>query len=233
MPTKLGLSPEQIERCRRPGAPGRRRACARRPSSTRRWRPSARSCVCSASTAWTPTRSRFPTAWSSPSRRPASSPAGRGALDGQRPGAGSAASVAEAAALLADPEKAAALAEHPRWREAVAPARRGDARADPRQPGRARAPAGLAPPGRAPAALRHRRHRQHPRGRRPGRGRRPRRRPVHRGHPLDGAVAARPRALRRDDVRASAARSPPRRTSASCARRSTPSSPRSAATCAW
>ena len=79
-------------------------------------------------------------------------------------------------------------------------ARRVDARAGARQPRRARAAPGEPPSGRAAPPLRHRRDRQHPRGRGPGRGRGAGRRAVHRRHPLDRAVAARPRALRGDDL---------------------------------
>ena len=89
----------------------------------------------------------------------------------------------------------------PGWRDAVAPLVEGTLETDPPQPRRARAPDRRASARGAPPALRDRRDRQHPRGRRPGRRGRPRRGPVHRGHPFDRAVAPRPRSLRRDDRR--------------------------------
>ena len=123
---------------------------------------------------------------------------GAARVDGQRPRR-RAADAAEAAARLSrTAEPAAAQASIPLARGGRA-ARRGDARAGPRQPDRARAPSRGPASGRAAPPLRHRRDRQHPRGRRPGRGCRASRGAVHRGHPLDRAVAARPRPLRRDD----------------------------------
>jgi hypothetical protein len=81
--------------------------------------------------------------------------------------------------------------------------------------------AGRLPQDAAAAALRDRGQRQHLRGphRRGGRGRG--RRADRRGHPLDRPVAARLRARTAPRPKASAAPTPRKRTSASCARRST------------
>ena len=197
MPNKLGLSPEQIERCR---------GLARQVADGVREETGQYTTVATERTVLrllgvdgvdgddVPIPNRVVESLA----RDRQAGAGGGALDGQRAGAGGGERFRRGRPARRPEESRGAARAPALARDGGAP-RRDDARADPGQPGRARAPAGLASRGRAPAALCDRRHREHPRGRRPGRGGRARRRPVHRGHPLDGAVAARPRALRRDD----------------------------------
>ncbi len=117
-------------------------ACGARPSSTRPWRPSARSCASSESTASTPTRSRFPTAWSSRSRPPDASPAARRS-GWAVPWRGARAASPRPRRSSRTRDEPPALAEHPRWREAVAPHVEATALPHPREPRRARAADGL------------------------------------------------------------------------------------------